>query len=78
LTPSIAAADADILFVAAAATAAPMESGTTTIHGKLSSNYQCTKRFDTGLPARWDCVVPVAAITSTGARSIFSITARRQ
>ncbi|MBM4409163.1 MAG: peptidase S8 [Chloroflexi bacterium] len=59
-----AAGDAGMLFVAAA--------GNSNTNNDLSasypSNYQCTRGGTRG----WDCVVAVAAITSSGARASFS------
>ncbi len=56
--------DRDILFIAAAG-----NSGTDNDAGNYyPSNYQCTN----GGSRSWDCVVSVASITSTGAKSSFS------
>lgn len=56
--------DRDILFIAAAG-----NSGTDNDAGNYyPSNYQCTNAGSRG----WDCVVSVASITSSGAKSSFS------
>lgn len=56
--------DAGILFIAAAGNANSNNDTT----ASYPSNYQC----DNGGTRGWDCVIAVASITSTGARSSFS------
>ena len=64
LTAINAAGDADILFVAAA--------GNSNVDNDAGnyypSNYQCDNNGQRG----WDCVISVASITSSGAKSSFS------
>jgi subtilisin family serine protease len=61
--------DADILFVAAAGNGGRDGVGDDNdVTPSYPSNYECTRGGTRG----WDCVVAVAAITSTGARASFS------
>jgi subtilisin family serine protease len=60
--------DAGILFVAAAGNSGT-NNDTTAFY---PANYQCVTRYDTKGSRGWDCVIAVAAITSSGARASFS------
>jgi thermitase len=61
--------DAGILFIAAAGNGGPDGVGDNNdTTANYPSNYQCTNGGTRG----WDCVIAVAAITSTGAKSGFS------
>jgi thermitase len=65
--------DAGMLFVAAAGNGGTDGVGDNTdATANYPSNYQCITRFDTQASRGYDCVVSVAAITSSGARSSFS------
>ena len=65
--------DAGMLFVAAAGNGGLDGVGDNNdSFANYPSNYQCTTRFDTKVARGHDCVVAVASITSTGARSSFS------
>ena len=67
------AGDVGILFMAAAGNGTTrgvnINNDTT---ANYPSNYQCTTSFATKLPRGWDCVIAVASITSTGAKSTWS------
>jgi subtilisin family serine protease len=60
--------DAGILFVSAAGNAGSNDDSTPF----YPSSSACTRRFDTGQPRGWDCIVSVAAIDATGALAGFS------
>jgi subtilisin family serine protease len=61
------AGDADILFVAAAGN----DNTNTDTTPSYPQGYQCVTKAN-GTPRGYDCVISVASITSTGARSSFS------
>lgn len=62
------AGDADILFIAAAGN----DGADNDVASSYPSNYDCSVRHDNGRDRGWDCMVSVASITSSGAKSSFS------
>ncbi len=60
--------DQGILFIAAAGNSGRSNDST----ANYPSNYQCTTRFDTKAARGWDCVIAVAAITSSGSLASYS------
>ena len=61
--------DRGILFVAAAGNAGADDDGLEPFYPAASA---CTRRFDTGAPRGWDCILSVAAIDEAGALADFS------
>ena len=71
-TPSTAAANADILFIAAAGNGGSDGVGDNNdVYPHYPSNYTSTRTIN-GVPGGYDWVIAVAAIDSTGARPRFS------